>query len=43
MAMFQASATAQGRHFADGCNLLLQNRGYELLGKLLLPDSGGES
>jgi hypothetical protein len=42
MAMFQASATAQGRHFADQCNLLLQNHAYQLHGKLLLPDIGVE-
>ena len=42
MTEFQASASRQGRQFADQCDELLRNYGFVLAGRLLLSDVGVE-
>jgi hypothetical protein len=39
---FQAASGAQGRQFADQCDLLLQNMQFELAGSVRLSDVGVE-
>lgn len=42
MAEFQGASSRQGRQFADQCDELLHNYGFELAGRLLLADVGVE-
>jgi hypothetical protein len=42
VASFQAAAGAQGRQFADQCDLLLKHSGFQLGDRLLLEDLGVE-
>lgn len=39
---FQASAGEQGRQFSAQCDLLLKTMGFELQGRLLIPEVGVE-
>lgn len=42
MTDFQGSASRQGRQFADQCDELLRNYGFELTGRLVLTEVGVE-
>ena len=42
MSLFQSSASLQGRQFADQCDLLLRNSGYEVGARVLVGAVGIE-
>ena len=42
MNLFQAAASAQGRQFAEQCDLLLLNSGYEVRSRVLVSAAGIE-
>ena len=42
MSLFQSAASLQGRQFADQCDLLLRNSGYEVGSRVLVTTIGIE-